>query len=439
MKVESVIIKKLYGHLDFDIKFLPDINFLIGINGSGKTSVLNVLAWVLGPSLMRLAQLEFNSIKIVYSDEKKGQTEINVKKHKNNVEITIARELKSLRVPIFEFPSEAPSFERTVPTIREMYEHFTIENKESPVLATLENLAGPLYLPLDRRWEAAPIARPARISTRYRRLRRPVGAPIEAVLYLAERYYRERQSEVNVLSDALRQELVAYTFGEVVTIPNIRKVRVPWKVEEVKKRKAMIVKGLNQAGINVPEDVVTKYFKGLERIVRALEKSGFNREKPSREYFEWAINMPQVEKIERLIGRMENYNKRRESLVKRIDAFLETVNFFLCDTNKYIRFDTSGEISVQIGKKQEIRADSLSSGESQLLILFTYLYFGFEPRQEFAVLIDEPELSLHLKWQNQYVQSVVKANPNAQFIFATHSPEITQEYRSNCIELSPKG
>lgn len=144
-------------------------------------------------------------------------------------------------------------------------------------------------------------------------------------------------------------------------------------------------------------------------------------------------------KIERLIERIENYNKQRESLVKRIDAFLETVNSFLCDTNKYIRFDTSGEISVRIGDKHEIRADSLSSGEGQLLILFTYLYFGFEPRQEFVVMIDEPELSLHLKWQNQYVQSVIKANPSAQFIFATHAPEIAQEYKEKCIELSPKG
>lgn len=297
MKVESVIIKKLYGHLDFNIKFLPHINFLTGINGSGKTSILNVLAWVLEPSLMRLAQLEFSSIKLVCTDSKKGQKTIDVKKHKNNVEIAIEGELKKLKVPIFEYPIVATTVERTIPTIAEMYERFTIENKEHPILTTLENLAGPLYLPLDRRWAAAPITRPARISARYRRVRGGVGGPMESVLYLAERYYRERQFEVNELSDKLRQELVAYTFGEVVTIPNIRKVRVPWTVEEVKKRKEMIVEGLNQADINVPEELVTKYFKGLEQIVRALGKKGFNREEPTREYFEWAINIPQVKKL----------------------------------------------------------------------------------------------------------------------------------------------
>ncbi len=439
MKVESVIIKKLYGHLDFNIEFLPDMNFLTGINGSGKTSILNVLAWVLGPSLMKLAQLEFSSIKVVCRDGKKGQKTVNVKKHKNNVEIDIEEESGKLKVPIFEYPRAASAFERTTPTIPEMYERFTIENKGHPVIKTLENLAGPLYLPLDRRWEAAPIARPAIISARFRRVRGGAGEPIESVLYLAERYYRERQTGVNVLIDELRQELVAYTFGEVVTIPIIKQVPVPWSVEEVRRKREMIVKGLNQAGINVPEELVTKYFNGLEKIVRALDKKGFDREKPGIEYFEWAINVPQVKKIERLIGRIEDYNKQRENLVKRIDAFLETVNSFLCDTNKYIRFDTSGEISVRIGDKHEIRADSLSSGESQLLILFTYLYFGFEPRQEFVVMIDEPELSLHLRWQNQYVQSVIKANPNAQFIFATHAPEIAQEYRANWIELSPKG
>ncbi len=59
-----------------------------------------------------------------------------------------------------------------------------------------------------------------------------------------------------------------------------------------------------------------------------------------------------------------------------------------------------------------------------MLILFTFLYFRFDPEQEFAVLVDEPELSLHVSWQNRYVNSVKAANPNAQFILATHSPEI---------------
>lgn len=438
MKIESVIIKKLYGHLDFNINFMPDVNFVIGINGSGKTSILNVLSWVLSPSLMRLSQLDFTSIKIVCSDSRRVQKVVNVRRRKTYIDMAIGGISESLRIPIFEYSSETPASERTRPTIQEMYERFMIEEKENPVLETIENLAGPLYLPLDRRWEAAPMQRPLlRTSLRYGRVGRVVRRPVDQVLYLAERFYRERQFDVNVLSDKLRKELVAYTFGEVVKIPSIRKVRKPWTVEEVQKRRETVARGLNQAGIQIDPRIVTGYFKGLEKIVRALWKKGFDRGEVTAEYFEWAINIPQVEKIERLIKTIESFNKERENLEKRLNAFLETVNSFFCDTKKYIKFDASGEISVSLGDKYEIRVDSLSSGERQLLILFTYLYFGFEPKQDFVVIIDEPELSLHLEWQHQYVESVIKANPNAQFIFATHSPEIAQEYGDKCIQLSP--
>jgi len=438
MKIESLTIRKLYGHLNFDIKFFPRVNFLIGINGSGKTSVLNVIAWVMSPSLMRLSQLQFNTISIVFREAKKEARTLVVRKHKNDVQLSIEGISERLKVPIFEYISESAMMERTGPTIPEMYERFCIENKENPILKTLEELTGPLYLPLDRRWEAAPIVRPPRPTFRYRRMRESIGAPIGSVLYLAERYYRERQFQLGVLNEKLREEFVEYTFGDVVSIRDIRRVRKPWTVEEVRKRKETIVRGLEQAGITVPEDTVSKYFQSLEKIAKALEKKGVDPKKPTQEYFEWAINMPQVEKVERLIARMEAYNKQRDSLIRRIEAFRDTVNSFFFDTKKQIRFDTSGEIVVQIDDKHEIRADSLSSGESQLLILFTYLYFGFEPRKEFVVMIDEPELSLHLKWQHQYVESVMKANPYAQFIFATHAPEIGQGYGDNCIELSPK-
>jgi len=435
VKIVSLKINKLYGRLNFNIGFFSGLNFLVGINGCGKTSVLNVLDWVLRPSLTRLAQLEFNSITIVCSDGKKEAKTVIVRKHKSNVEISIKEITKSIKVPIFESPSEEAMSGRPVPSVSEMYERFRIENKENPVLMTIENLEGPLYLPLDRRWEAAPFIRSSRIVARQRRIGRPVGQPIASVLYLAERYYREQQFKIAMFSEELREELVAYTFGDIVSLKDVRRIRQPWTVEEVKKRRETVVRGLEEASINVPEELVSKYFMGLERIAKALQKKGVDPEKPSQEYFEWAINMPQVEKVERLIERIETFNKQRGNLEKRIGAFLSTVNSFFCDTNKSIRFDTSGEMSIRVGPKHEIRADSLSSGEGQLLILFTYLYFGFEPRKEFVVMIDEPELSLHLKWQHQYVESVIKANPDAQFIFATHAPEIAQGYRGNCIEM----
>lgn len=39
-------------------------------------------------------------------------------------------------------------------------------------------------------------------------------------------------------------------------------------------------------------------------------------------------------------------------------------------------------------------------------------------------MADEPELSLHVSWQEKLVDSIIKINKNAQIIFATHSPDV---------------
>jgi DNA repair exonuclease SbcCD ATPase subunit len=54
MNIDKVIIKNLYGYLNKEINLNRDINLLVGINGSGKTSVLNVINWLLIPSFPNL-------------------------------------------------------------------------------------------------------------------------------------------------------------------------------------------------------------------------------------------------------------------------------------------------------------------------------------------------------------------------------------------------
>ena len=49
--------------------------------------------------------------------------------------------------------------------------------------------------------------------------------------------------------------------------------------------------------------------------------------------------------------------------------------------------------------------------------------------------MDEPELSLHLSWQNKLVETIRKINDNMQIVFATHSPEIIGKYDEKVFEL----
>lgn len=62
----------------------------------------------------------------------------------------------------------------------------------------------------------------------------------------------------------------------------------------------------------------------------------------------------------------------------------------------------------------------LSSGEKHLIrILVAAIEAG-----ESTLLIDEPELSLHIDWQRELIQNISTLNPHCQMIFATHSPEV---------------
>ena len=80
----------------------------------------------------------------------------------------------------------------------------------------------------------------------------------------------------------------------------------------------------------------------------------------------------------------------------------------------------------------------LSSGEKQILILFTYLVFDIASKQNPIFIIDEPELSLHLLWQKNLVNSVLETNKNIQLILATHSPEIIANNRDKAYKVELK-
>jgi predicted ATP-binding protein involved in virulence len=85
------------------------------------------------------------------------------------------------------------------------------------------------------------------------------------------------------------------------------------------------------------------------------------------------------------------------------------------------------------GKTTDITA--LSSGERQIFVLITHLVFTPLMRAENVLLIDEPELSLHLKWQKGFVSAIRAANPGIQMILATHSPEIIFDLEDKMIPL----
>lgn len=87
--------------------------------------------------------------------------------------------------------------------------------------------------------------------------------------------------------------------------------------------------------------------------------------------------------------------------------------------NKEVRFKDRS-IDVEAQDNTTIGLSSLSSGEKQVLRIFIETLLASSS----SILIDEPEISMHIDWQRQLIPALQQLNPQAQLILATHSPEV---------------
>ncbi|MDR1609965.1 MAG: AAA family ATPase [Candidatus Symbiothrix sp.] len=114
--------------------------------------------------------------------------------------------------------------------------------------------------------------------------------------------------------------------------------------------------------------------------------------------------------------------KLASTINQRIDNFFDSINVFFAETKKTIDIDHNFNKIIFHQNKSVIALEQLSSGEKQiLLILFTV--FLMEKKQ-YILLMDEPEISLHIGWQQRLIDVIQQMNPNCQLIIATHSPSI---------------
>jgi predicted ATP-binding protein involved in virulence len=84
---------------------------------------------------------------------------------------------------------------------------------------------------------------------------------------------------------------------------------------------------------------------------------------------------------------------------------------------------------------EKLSPASLSSGEQHELILLNELLFNVKPNS--LILIDEPELSLHIIWQQQFLTDLLKIIDLVQFdvLIATHAPEIINDKSDLTVQL----
>nr|WP_255424570.1 AAA family ATPase [Aquitalea sp. FJL05] len=125
--------------------------------------------------------------------------------------------------------------------------------------------------------------------------------------------------------------------------------------------------------------------------------------------------------------------QKKESIIfQSKDVFLKILNE-LFDGTKTAQLSDGNELYFKTKNGKEINIEDLSSGEKQLLIILGEALL--QKSDSYIYIADEPELSLHISWQEKLTASISQLNPNAQILFATHSPDIVSIHGDNAIEM----
>ncbi|GAA4328312.1 hypothetical protein GCM10023178_41120 [Actinomadura luteofluorescens] len=135
---------------------------------------------------------------------------------------------------------------------------------------------------------------------------------------------------------------------------------------------------------------------------------------------------------------VEGQNARLDSLQETeqlVRVFVSNINTFLAD--KKVTYSPARGLRIQTIERRPttLSPGQLSSGERQLMLLFCNAFLARETTGLF--LIDEPELSLNVKWQRRLVEALLELvhGSNVQFILATHSIEIVTRHRPYLAEV----
>jgi predicted ATP-binding protein involved in virulence len=465
MKIAKLVAQKVHGYLPINVEFFDDLTFLTGLNGSGKTSALRLLIALLTPNLDELGSIAFSDARVTVHDTNKS---IVVKAHKtlDAVTLSISSLEQKLQISIsdMELYMDVRRRDESKSLILEKYQ-------KHPVFQAIRTMSTPMFLGLDRRFFTPSVVVEDMNETRRREYmtrrfiiddpstRGSAVAALAEVNYLVQTKVHEIRASQEQLDDRLRSEFFSKAFeykpSDLLDTPPRLLARS--EIDRYRKQLSKIEREAEGVNIPVPEiqAALTLFFEKMSHIVDVLGKSTKKKTPPKKgerksssklkssefipdkEYIEWIINRPQADRILEHLKMLDEYIANRTALHDPITRFLMLVNKFFAQTNKHVSTSKTGQLQVEIsGSTTARQITALSSGERQLLVMLAHLSLNPSLTDSGVFIVDEPELSLHIDWQEKFVDAVREANPNVQLILATHSPAIILDRDDACRTLS---
>lgn len=429
MIVEKFRIRKLFGMYNIDLNLKNTVNIYVGENGLGKTTILNCLYYILTCNFEKLKDINFGSIEVEFKENKIfkiNYTDILAytrdRIHYSNFEETRYNKY------IEEIFSEEDISKMIKIVGSEEYEASTLRK----FAVKLNELTG---MPL--RFAERTIYRFCleQINNKIRGNARNVIDLIEFikensirdnVIYFTT--YRRIEKNIREYDDETRirksNNLIHFGMDDIVELIN----------KNLENIRALAISGYNEmTGILLKQYLSAdikdskNYEINSQKLNIALDRIGNKIDNRTKEKIKREITTNKGIKDENkyLLNLLENlinnYEKQNE-YDEKIRNFTSTCNKYL-NGKKFEYNESNVEVNIiNILSGTHISINNLSSGEKQIISIFAKLYLATENKS--IILIDEPELSLSIKWQSMLIPDIVNTGKCNKIVVVTHSPFI---------------
>lgn len=147
-----------------------------------------------------------------------------------------------------------------------------------------------------------------------------------------------------------------------------------------------------------------------------------------RRFLDYQVNMSN-RMVQLFTSQVADAQQKAQEIASEKTHFYDLVDSLFVDTGKTV-LRTSNEI-VLVQHGENLTPYQLSSGEKQMLIIL--LTVLVQNKQPYTLFMDEPEISLHVEWQQKLIRLIRQLNPNAQIILTTHSPAVIMDGWADCV------
>jgi len=418
--IKSISVSKLFGRFDYNINTKDDgVTIITGPNGFGKSTILKIINALSNGNILYFLQLDFLSIIIEFDNNEK----INIKKQDNFISF------KNIKIDLSKMISEneiCEDYFRFSPYISRYSKNIYIDRRNGNRILE-DELAQYIFFDDDSSLE---LFRGINKSNQFK-LRElfcdiknwsgEVRLISEQRLLKKENKRRDEEQVIEVISE-LPEKLKAEintVYSEYSKVANTLDGSYPKRLFSAK-------------------DGIKDQLEFSQKLEEINEK--FNK---LNEYK--LVDMALIENTsldtkfsEALKIYFDDFSQKYavfEGLIKKMDLFTQIINERLTFKKIVISRQFGFEIVDEDNPNRKLKLSQLSSGEKQEIVLFYDLIFN--TKSELLLLIDEPEISLHITWQKRFMDDLLKVvqDNDLQIIVATHSPQIISNHWDIQIDL----